>query len=199
MDEVNIEHSEKTPQLHSKSQKSNESTNAENQKDKYILKNESIKLSELQALPNLPVCVELQHVSANWISGQLPPTLCNISLTIKPGQLCAIVGPVGSGKSSILHLLLRELDPGAGSVLLIQGSVKNDFQDNLSNGYFTSNSNLRVSYASQEPWLFYGTVRDNILFGQCYDKARYMQVVIMIQSMIQFLQIECSCISTIAC
>jgi len=180
MDEVNIDRSEKTSQF--KSQKSNESTNeTENEIDRYILRNGSISLSEFQRLPDVPVYVKLQRVSANWISGQLPPTLCNINLTIKPGQLCAMVGAVGSGKSSLLHLLLKELNPGAGSVILTQDSSKN-FQGNLSNGYFTNNPNLRISYASQEPWLFGGTVRDNILFGQPYNKARYMQVVVVIQS-----------------
>ncbi|XP_071570690.1 ATP-binding cassette subfamily C member 4-like isoform X2 [Temnothorax nylanderi] len=162
MDEVNMKRLEKTPQLQDKSQKSNEATNVENHTDRYISKNGSIALSELQETSDLPVCVKLQQVSANWISGQLPPTLCNINLTINPGQLCAVIGAVGSGKSSLLHLLLKELDPGAGSVLLTQGSSKNSF--------------LRISYASQDPWLFSGTVRDNILFGQPYNKARYIQV-----------------------
>ncbi|KYN28009.1 Multidrug resistance-associated protein 4 [Trachymyrmex cornetzi] len=174
MDEVNTRRSsEKTPQLQSKSQKP---TDAENQIDRYISRNGSIVLSEHQGLSDLPVYVKLQRVSANWISGQLPPTLCNINLTIKPGQLCAVVGAVGSGKSSILHLLLKELNPGTGSVIFTQGSSKYNFMGNLSTGYFTNNPNLRISYASQEPWLFGGTVRDNILFGQSYDKARYMQV-----------------------
>lgn len=182
MDEVNMGRSEKnSPQLQSKSQKSNDVTNTENQTDKYISKNGSLGFSEPQGLSDLPVCVKLQRVSANWISGQLPPTLCNINLTIKPGQLCAIVGAVGSGKSSVLHLLLKELNPGAGSVILTQDSSKNVIQGNLSNGYFTSNPNLRISYASQEPWLFGSTVRDNILFGQPYDKVRYTQVIVIIQ------------------
>lgn len=180
MDEVNTKPSEKMPQY--KSQKSNEETNMENQTDRYISRNGSIALNELQGLSDLPVCVKLQRVSANWINGQLPPTLCNINLTIKPSQLCAMIGAVGSGKSSILYLLLKELNPGAGSVNLTQGSSKNNFQGNLSNGYFMSNPNLRISYASQEPWLFGGTVRDNILFGQPYDKARYIQVIVIIRN-----------------
>ncbi|XP_011701753.1 PREDICTED: multidrug resistance-associated protein 4-like [Wasmannia auropunctata] len=177
MDEVNLGRSEKTPQLQSKSQKPDEANNEEKHTDKYISKNGSTGPSEPQGLPvDLSVCVKLQHVSANWLSDQLPPTLCNINLTIKPGQMCVMIGAVGSGKSSVLHLLMKELDLGAGSASLTHGCPKYNFHHNLSNCYFTSNSNLRISYASQEPWLFNGTVRDNILFGQLYDKARYMKV-----------------------
>lgn len=148
--------------------------------DKYSPKTRTSDcLQSRESSPN-PVCVELQRVSANWITGQLPPTLCNISMTIKPGELCALVGAVGSGKSSVLYLLLKELDPGAGCVMLIQNSPSN-LQGNPSNGHITDNPNLRISYASQEPWLFNGTVRDNILFGQPYDRARYTQVIVKAQ------------------
>jgi len=150
-------------------QKSNETT-TEAQEDKYIARDET----EPQQMH--PVYVDLRRVSANWICGQLPPTLCNISMTIKPGELCALVGAVGSGKSSVLHLLLRELNPGAGSIVLTQTLAETIAKSKLSNGYFTDNLNLRISYASQEAWLFGGTVRDNILFGQLYDKTRYIQV-----------------------
>jgi len=156
-------------------QKSNGMT-METQKDKYIARDEA---EELTAPQNIhPVYVDLRRVSANWINGQLPPTLCNISMTIKPGELCALVGAVGSGKSSVLHLLLRELNPGAGSIVLTQTSSEMIAKSKLSNGYFTDNLNLRISYASQEAWLFGGTVRDNILFGQPYNKSRYVQVSI---------------------
>ncbi|XP_011705629.1 PREDICTED: multidrug resistance-associated protein 4-like [Wasmannia auropunctata] len=179
MDEINMRCSEKTSQLQFKFQKPNEATNEKKQTDRYISRNESIALSESQELiADLPVFVELQRVCANWISDQLPPTLCDVNLTIKPGQLCAIVGVVGSGKSSVLHLLLKELNLDGGFVILTQGSSRCNFQNNLSNGFFMSNPNLRISYASQEPWIFNGTVRENILFGEPYDKARYVQVIL---------------------
>ncbi|XP_011877748.1 PREDICTED: probable multidrug resistance-associated protein lethal(2)03659 isoform X2 [Vollenhovia emeryi] len=176
MDEVNKERLEKTPQLQCRSQKPNKVSNVKNRTDRYLSTNDSTALSELQELFDLPVCVKVQCVFANWIQGHLPPTLCDINLTIKPGQLCAVVGAVGSGKSSMLHLLLKELDPSAGVVIFTQDSLKKSSQSNLSNGYSINNPNLRISYASQEPWIFDGTIRDNILFGQPYNKARYIEV-----------------------
>lgn len=64
--------------------------------------------------------------------------------------LCAISGPVGCGKSSLLHVILDELELDAGEVS-INGSL---------------------SFASQEPWLIEGTVRQNIVFVEPSDEDR---------------------------
>ena len=81
--------------------------------------------------------------------------LNNITCHIKKGSLCAVVGPVGGGKTSLLHLLLNELKSLHGCVK-IQGAV---------------------SFAPQEPWLFASTIRENILFGNKYDRKLYQKVV----------------------
>ncbi|CAH0405995.1 unnamed protein product [Chilo suppressalis] len=99
--------------------------------------------------------VRLKHANAKWIAAHPENTLTDLSLTIKPGKLIAVIGPVGAGKSSLLHVLLRELPLQSGSVH-IGGTI---------------------SYASQEPWLFAGSVRQNILFGQAMDRPRYNAVV----------------------
>eukprot|EP00731_Ephydatia_muelleri_P021891 Em0014g482a len=71
-------------------------------------------------------------------------TLQNISFNVnKDAPFLAVVGPVGSGKSTLLQCLLGELHPVQGTV-----EVKG-----------------KIAYASQDPWLFTGTLRDNILFG----------------------------------
>lgn len=100
--------------------------------------------------------IQLQNINATW-GGQstTQQTLCDINLNIKPGQLCAIIGPVGSGKSSILNLLLRELP--------------------LSSGVM--NVNGRISFCPQVPWLFQGSIRNNVLFGQEYDEYKYNETV----------------------
>lgn len=93
-------------------------------------------------------------MSASWEESSNRKTLEEINLKIRAGQLAAIIGPVGAGKSSLLQLLLGELPIQSGHVL-INGSM---------------------SYAAQKPWLFSGTVRNNILFGQVYDRKRYNEV-----------------------
>nr|CAD7590287.1 unnamed protein product [Timema genevievae] len=99
--------------------------------------------------------VTLDSATARWLPSSISDTLHKVALQVKPGQLCAIIGPVGSGKSSLLQVLLGELPLSSGSMSL-RGEV---------------------SYASQEPWMFVGTVRQNILFGQPYQPKRYKEVV----------------------
>lgn len=97
----------------------------------------------------------IRNATAKWTDSCVDSTLTNVTLSVRPGQLLAVIGPVGSGKTSLLHAILKELP-------LKQGSVE---------------INGEISYASQEPWLFAGSVRQNILFGLPMDKERYRAVV----------------------
>ncbi|GFG28327.1 hypothetical protein Cfor_09080 [Coptotermes formosanus] len=99
------------------------------------------------------VCI--RNGSAKWTPNSITDTLSHISLCVKPGKLCAVIGPVGSGKSSLLQAVLGELPLSSGSCI-----VGGD-----------------IAYSSQEPWLFVGTMRQNILFGQPYNAHRYKEVV----------------------
>ncbi|XP_059157838.1 ATP-binding cassette sub-family C member 4-like [Physella acuta] len=78
-----------------------------------------------------------------------------ISLSIKKGELLAVVGVVGSGKSSLLLALIGELPYEIGQIAI----------------------NGRVSYCGQTNWVFSGTVRENILFGHSFN-PKYYQLVI---------------------
>nr|XP_013098632.1 unnamed protein product [Stomoxys calcitrans] len=97
----------------------------------------------------------ISKVKAKWDQSSTEYTLDDVNLRVQPGTLVAIIGPVGAGKSSLIQSILGELKPECGSIKV--------------NGTF--------SYASQEPWLFTGTVRQNILFGQPLDRRRYHAVV----------------------
>ncbi|XP_023228994.1 multidrug resistance-associated protein 4-like [Centruroides sculpturatus] len=83
------------------------------------------------------------------------PTLKGISLNVKPGELLAVVGSVGSGKTSLLMSILREIPISSGEL-----SVKG-----------------KIAYASQEAWLFYGTIRENILFGETFHEEKYRKIL----------------------
>nr|CAD7256243.1 unnamed protein product [Timema shepardi] len=95
------------------------------------------------------------NASATWVKNLAEPTLKDISLSVEPNKLIAVIGPVGAGKTSLLHMMLGELP--------------------VTSGYISVNG--LMSYASQEPWLFAGSVRQNILFGQQFDRERYFEVV----------------------
>ncbi|XP_060872288.1 probable multidrug resistance-associated protein lethal(2)03659 isoform X2 [Metopolophium dirhodum] len=99
--------------------------------------------------------IVISKAFAKWLENQDSNTLENINLTVSPGRLVAVIGPVGSGKSSLLQLILRELPISQGN-LSVHGVV---------------------SYASQEPWLFSGTIQQNILFGSPMEKERYKRVI----------------------
>uniref|UniRef100_A0A8C6CPX6 Multidrug resistance-associated protein 4 n=1 Tax=Moschus moschiferus TaxID=68415 RepID=A0A8C6CPX6_MOSMO len=99
--------------------------------------------------------VNVQDFTAFWDKASDTPTLQGLSFTVRPGELLAVVGPVGAGKSSLLSALLGELPPSQGQV-----SVHG-----------------RIAYVSQQPWVFSGTVRSNILFGKKYEKERYEKVI----------------------
>ncbi|XP_046668372.1 probable multidrug resistance-associated protein lethal(2)03659 isoform X3 [Homalodisca vitripennis] len=108
-----------------------------------------------ETAPRPHYAVAIAGGSAKWNPSLLDDTLHDISLHVRPGQLVAVIGPVGSGKTSLLHAILGELTLHAGEIQVSGG----------------------VSYASQEPWLFAGSVRQNILFGSEYDKQHYRRVV----------------------
>lgn len=94
-------------------------------------------------------------MTVSWKGDQESFTLKNITFRSDPEELTAIIGPVGSGKSSILIALLGELQKISGD-LDLKGSV---------------------FYLSQEPWIFTDTIQQNILFGNEYDKDKYNTVI----------------------
>jgi ABC-type multidrug transport system fused ATPase/permease subunit len=84
-------------------------------------------------------------------------TLTDISLDVKPGQVVAIVGPTGAGKTTLMNLIPRFYDPQRGRVLLDGQDVRALSLESL---------RRQISMVPQEPVLFSGTIADNIQYGR---------------------------------
>ncbi|CAI7787292.1 unnamed protein product, partial [Closterium sp. NIES-54] len=80
-----------------------------------------------------------------------------VTLQVERGTVVAVTGAVGSGKSSLLHAILEEMQYVGGAM------------------YVSSLGN--VAYAAQQPWILNATVMENILFGQPFNAGRYQEVV----------------------
>jgi len=99
--------------------------------------------------------VLLQNVVCSWSGNSNTPILNSLCLSVDRGDLVFITGRVGCGKSSLLYTILREIP-------LITGNTS--YQGKL-------------AWVGQQPWIFSGTVRDNILFGEPFDPNRYQETL----------------------
>jgi ATP-binding cassette subfamily C (CFTR/MRP) protein 2 len=78
--------------------------------------------------------------------------LQGVNVAVKRGELVAVVGPYGSGKSSLIKAALGEIQPRPGAHVHLYGSV---------------------AYVGQRPWIFNASARDNVLFGEPFEETRY--------------------------
>lgn len=104
------------------------------------------------------LAVAVRDASCTWSSydeKEFDLVLEHVNLHVPKGFMVAIIGEVGSGKSSLLNLVL-------GETRLINGSI------------YLSGS---TAYVPQVPWIMSGTIRDNILLGKDYDQNRYSEVI----------------------
>ena len=85
------------------------------------------------------------------------PVLQNIDLTIKAGEILALVGPSGAGKSTLFNLIPRFYDPTSGSIRLDNQNLRDVTQQSLRD---------QIAIVPQETILFGGTIRENILYGK---------------------------------
>ncbi|KAJ7402776.1 hypothetical protein BTVI_83468 [Pitangus sulphuratus] len=104
---------------------------------------------------NENIILHVQDLTCYWDKSLETPALQQISFTVRRGELLAVIGPVGAGKSSLLSAVLGELPKDKGLI----------------------NVTGRIAYVSQQPWVFSGTVRSNILFDKEYEKEKYEKVL----------------------
>jgi ATP-binding cassette, subfamily B, bacterial len=99
--------------------------------------------------------IEFDHVSFNYVPDT--PILEDVSFRIEPGQLAALVGPTGAGKTSIISLIARFYDPLSGTVKIDGTDIRRFRQKSL---------RQQLSFVLQETMLFHASVWQNIAYGK---------------------------------
>jgi len=105
-------------------------------------------------LDDVKAAVRFENVSFSYESAA--PILKNISFSVQPGQLVALVGALGSGKSTIAHLIPRFYDVSSGSIAIDGIEIRDVTLDSL---------RRNVGIVQQDTFLFSATIRDNIAYG----------------------------------
>jgi ATP-binding cassette subfamily B protein len=105
--------------------------------------------------PHLQGKIEFENVSFSYGDGS--PTLSNVSFTIEPGQVAALVGPTGAGKTTVINLIPRFYDPSNGVVKIDDRDVRQLKQKSLRE---------QISFVLQDTILFHGPVWQNIAYGK---------------------------------
>ncbi len=106
--------------------------------------------------------------------------LKNIDLQIPAGTVCGIVGATGAGKSTLVNLLLRLYEPEDQTVFIDGIDIKQMARRHLEEA---------VGYVSQEIFLFFGSVRDNILFGAMNGEAERVEEATRIAQLLPTIQL----------
>ncbi len=99
--------------------------------------------------------VTANDVNFSYLSGV--PVLTGFNLKAEPGQLIAIAGPTGAGKTTLVNLLMRFYDIDSGSMLVDQKDIYQITRDSLRGAY---------TMVLQDTWLFYGTIFENLAYAR---------------------------------
>ncbi|MBC7960579.1 MAG: ATP-binding cassette domain-containing protein, partial [Vallitaleaceae bacterium] len=98
--------------------------------------------------------VTFEDVSFHYLKGS--PVLKNVSFTAQAGQMIALVGPTGVGKTTVISLIARFYDPESGIITIDGHNLKDITMSSLRN---------QISIVLQDIFLFHGTIADNIAYG----------------------------------
>ena len=123
----------------------------------FILLNEEEEIPEEtgQTIEDAEGKVEIEHMSFCYSEDK--PLIEDMNIIVEPGQLVAIVGPTGGGKTTLVNLLMRFYDVQAGSIMIDGIDIRRLPRENLRRIF---------GMVLQDTWLFNGTISDNIRYGK---------------------------------
>ncbi|KAF9048225.1 multidrug resistance-associated ABC transporter [Hymenopellis radicata] len=99
--------------------------------------------------------LSIKNADFVWSKDAVKPTLEDINLSVKKGELLGVLGKVGCGKTSLLSAIIGDMNRKEGE-LVVNGTI---------------------AYAPQNPWILSATVRENILFSHVYEETFYNLVI----------------------
>jgi subfamily B ATP-binding cassette protein MsbA len=114
-----------------------------------------VDLPRARKAPKFKGNIEFDHVTFSYEEGQ--PVLKDVSFSIKGGQVAAIVGPSGTGKTTIISLIPRFYDPQSGTIKIDGKDIRE---------YKLKSLREQISFVLQDTLLFHATVMDNIAYGK---------------------------------
>tara|TARA_X000001036_G_scaffold55638_1_gene45335 strand:- start:954 stop:2882 length:1929 start_codon:yes stop_codon:yes gene_type:complete len=127
-------------------------------------------LSTAPSVPEKENAVEIKEVighielkSINFSYEKNKPILKDVSLVVEPGEVIALVGPTGAGKSTIAKLISRFYDPDEGE-LLVDGYDLRDVQ--------IESLRKQIAVVPQEPFLFNGSIKENVIFARPFANEK---------------------------
>jgi ABC-type multidrug transport system fused ATPase/permease subunit len=108
-----------------------------------------------------------ENATLAWSSSDATFKLIDLDLRLEIGQFYLVLGPTGSGKTSLLLALLGEMTKLRGTVYSPNANAQGRITGSTSD----------IAYCSQEPWILNSTIRDNIIFGSAFNAVRYQEVL----------------------
>ena len=104
---------------------------------------------------NIQGKIDFEHVAFSYKEDK--PLFTDINIAVKPGEMVAIVGPTGAGKTTIVNLLMRFYEINGGTIKLDDIDIRR---------YSRSALRSLIGMVLQDTWLFAGTIRENIRYGR---------------------------------
>ncbi len=134
-----------------------------------ILENDLPTIADAATI-NTGSVLEFQNVNFKYPDGK--EVLHHINLSLQKGKTYALVGPTGGGKTTTASLMARLYDPTTGTIFLDGKDIR---------GYSAEEKSKKIGFILQEPVLFTGTVRENILYGNpdyiAYSNEQLAEVI----------------------